>query len=139
MFLSKERRDEIRLAKEQIDALNRKLSTLQASFRQRNQQKQSAIDSYVSSVSDKWEYTEIIAQIPDHLLNELGSVGWELVGISSFDHIAGDERSIYFKYIFKRKLPSIPEHILAPYHDVDRLKEDIERISQEIELVSKRL
>lgn len=139
MFLSKERRDEIRLAKEQIDELNRKLSTLQASFRQRSQQKQLAIDGYVSSVSDKWEYTEIIAQIPDQLLNELGSVGWELVGISSFDHIEGNERSIYFKYTFKRKVPAIPEHILAPYHDVDRLKADIERISREIELVSKRL
>jgi hypothetical protein len=139
MFLSKERRDEIRLAKEQIDELNRKLSTLQASFRQRSQQKLLAVNSYVSSVSDKWEYTELVLQKPNHELDELGLAGWELVGITFFDHIEENYRTVLFKYVFKRKLPSIPEHILAPYHDVDRLKEDIERISREIELISKRL
>jgi hypothetical protein len=76
------------------------------------QQYTSLLERHKRSQAEKWEYLEVSTENRQRWgsLNDLGKMGWELIGMATYT-MHGDLTShIHTQYVFKRRLPAeLPE------------------------------
>lgn len=81
-------------------------------------------EAYVASVSEKWDYTQVVNLKPD-TLQTYGDLGWELVSITSYlvttqsitRFNVEQFDSVNILYVFKRKRPQVPQEV---YDSIDK-------------------
>ena len=130
MFDSRDKR----ALKQQIQDLQDKLKVTRANFDQ-------AISAYRGTQSDKWEY-HIEESMTVAQLAEYGIQGWELASAYSYpsvtvgDLIGGGETNHYrMRYIFKRKLVTVPDNVAAEiyrHHDLQAIEAEIAGLQEKL-------
>lgn len=144
MFLNKEQREakkqqeeEQRILRQQqqehVDQLELQLRQLNQNLENRTRAYDQVVADYKQSVTDKWEYLSVSDKFIDKWknLDNLGALGWELVGISTYAE-GYEVKTIYTQYVLKRKLPRIPEDIIQPFLDIPDLIQQSEVLKSQI-------
>ena len=137
MFLSREQKETRRQLQARIKELESHVQHLKARLKERQDEYNKALEAYKQSVSEKWEYLEV-GHRQDYrtiktwdVVNALGLMGWELVGISTFAEGYG-AMTVYTKYVFKRRLPPLSDDLLSRFSDIQDL--EIEILGADVEI-----
>jgi len=136
MFSGKGQGETRKRRKVRIKELKSHLEKLKHHLKQRQNHYGQAWEAYKQSVAGKWEYLQVsdkdIKKWGD--LNRLGVMGWELAGISTFVEDRGfvGGPTIYTLYVFKRRIPGIPDALLSEFADIPETESEIKQIESEI-------
>jgi septal ring factor EnvC (AmiA/AmiB activator) len=119
--------------REAAKQLNNRLKELQGHLERRRAELSRAIEMYKQSVSDTWEYLQVSDKNVKQWksLNNLGSMGWELVGIATFAE-GGEFKTVYTEYVFKRRIPQVPESVFAQFADIAQIESQIRETQSQI-------
>ena len=133
MFLSREQKETRRQLQARIKELESHVQHLKARLKERQDEYNKALEAYKQSVSEKWEYLEVTDKTIKtwDVVNALGLMGWELVGISTFAEGYG-AMTVYTKYVFKRRLPPLSVDLLSRFSDIQDL--EIEILGADVEI-----
>jgi hypothetical protein len=88
----------------------------------------------------KWEYLQLLDPTGGRL-DEAGEVGWELVGISSYETGVGGNLTVHMHYTFKRSLvpeSEYPPELTRKFQPAGELLERCKELLSEIEELSSR-
>jgi len=136
MFQSKEQRELRRQREEKLQQLSQQVQRLQGELKPRREEYDRRVETLARSVSDKWEYIEVL-NLSVEGMNKAGSAGWELVSVGTFDIIENNYRSLFTRYVFKRKVPEIPEALTVQLADIFEVERQIQMLEAEIEQLKK--
>jgi hypothetical protein len=121
-----------------IDELAIRESELRKQVGLRIRAKKEAVEAYTHLMTPRWEYLQVSGKEMDvqGSLNNLGSEGWELIGISNFTEKKTSwgtvEGTIYTMYVFKRRIVDVPEDLLSKFTDIDDIKSQIAAVRSEV-------
>ena len=121
-----------------IDELAIRESELRKQVGLRIRAKKEAVEAYTHLMTPRWEYLQVSGKEMDvqGALNNLGSEGWELIGISNFTEKKTSwgtvEGTIYTMYVFKRRIVDVPEDLLSKFTDIDDIKSQIAAVRSEV-------
>ncbi len=133
MFMNREDREARKQREEQLQQLQEQQGSLQAKLERRQMALNQTIEAYKQQVAEKWEYLQVSDKDISTWgnLDRLGYLGWELVGIATFEE-GGQFRTIFTTYVFRRPIPRLPEEILAPFADIKQVETQIEDLQRGI-------
>jgi hypothetical protein len=119
--------------KERFNVLQERIKTLQDRSSKRRLALKADFESYKLSIAEKWEYLQVTDKDPKEWsnLDTFGKMGWELVGISTFAE-GFEVKTIFTLYVFKRRVPALPESLAAKYSDIAAVDKEIQEIQAEI-------
>jgi hypothetical protein len=138
VFSSKEKKEQRKQIEARIAELQAYSEKLKRQHDGRLRELNAKVEGYRQSISPKWECLEVSSkniQIWGSLDN-LGSQGWELVGIATYTeketYGATVHGTIYTVYVFKRPAHDVPDALLAEYDDLPALRREVQESDREI-------
>ena len=138
MFSSKKKKEQRKQLEARIAELQAYSETLKRQHDARLRELNTRLEEYKRSISPKWEYLEVSTKNSQvwGSLDNLGSQGWELVGIATYTeketYGATVHGVIYTMYVFKRPAHDVPDTMLSEYDDLPALRQEIQETDREI-------
>ena len=135
MFLSKEQKETRRQRKAREAELRTHLRQRRDHLKERQVSFGLAVESYRQAVSEKWQYLSVSDKnMKDReFLDEIGSMGWELVGVSTYPEERAPHNFVYHTlYAFKRRVPETPRDLLVQFGDIEEIKSEIRQVNSEL-------
>ncbi|GIK39571.1 MAG: hypothetical protein BroJett011_34040 [Chloroflexota bacterium] len=127
-FLSGEPKEQREARKQR----QQKINQLKSHLEKRHVEYRQAIEAYQQSMAEKWEYLLVtdkdISQWNN--LTNLGSVGWELVGISTYAE-GYQSKTVYTLFAFKRRAYDIPPEISDQFKDIREIETKLHNLGNE--------
>lgn len=129
MFKRKEESEE---QKRQKEERQRKIDLLSINYEKLSAEYQHDMEEFKISVSPKWEYMQISTKDKNVLsrISELGRVGWEMVGVTTFTEGAtfggAGSYTVQTLYVFKRQLPKFPQEFSERYSALMKIRKQID-------------
>jgi hypothetical protein len=138
VFSSKEKKEQRKQIEARIAELQAYREKLRGQHNAKLDELKARIERYKQSVSSKWEYLEVNTKDIElwGSLSDLGSQGWELVGIAAYTEKqtvgATVYGTIYTMYVSKRPAHDVPEALLAEYDDLSTLQREIQETDRKV-------
>ncbi len=137
MFMSREQKEHRKEIDAQIKQLEAQCSVIQQRYDANSKHIDAQINDYRASMATKWEYVRS-ENLNNNGLDLMGRMGWELVGLTSYDWINGDMREIRLLYVFKRPIPPLPDDLVKSFPDLSNDEQEIHNLNQQIAVLKQK-